>query len=464
MKRQAVLLLIVSILLITGCGQKANGEDMVRTYTQIDQETAKEMMARDDGHIIVDVRTQEEYDSGHIPGAICIPNESIGCDSPEALPDYNQIILIYCRSGNRSKQASQKLASMGYKNIYEFGGIIDWTGETVTTEEEKLMNTAVLRFSSFSGGGYEYSVDVNDPSIVQFEARYEYEEHAEEIDGASFDYIVSFTGLKPGTTTATIYGRSPIADNENSVYTVSVDNALHVTLTPVRTISSFYVYRNGEIHYDSYRITMETDGYHVSVNEEPELSVSTDVIDALMNVIDTYDMASWDGLSGTQRFVLDGESFWLDFTLTDGTRVHANGDNVFPDHYFEAMGAMWNILSQITEEESGMKLFIGETKVPVTWEKNATVEELKKLAPLTIQMSMYGGFEQVGPIGQSIVRDDEQTITSSGDIVLYSGDQLVVFYGSNSWSYTMLGHVNLTQQEMTELLGKGDVTITIVEE
>ena len=80
MKRQAVLLLIVSILLITGCGQKANGEDMVRTYTQIDQETAKEMMARDDGHIIVDVRTQEEYDSGHIPGAICIPNESIGCD------------------------------------------------------------------------------------------------------------------------------------------------------------------------------------------------------------------------------------------------------------------------------------------------------------------------------------------------------------------------------------------------
>jgi len=77
---------------------------------------------------------------------------------------------------------------------------------------------------------------------------------------------------------------------------------------------------------------------------------------------------------------------------------------------------------------------------------------------------MYGGFEQVGAIGQSIVRNDEQTITSSGDIVLYSGNQIVVFYGSNSWSYTMLGHVNLTQQEMTDLLSHGDVTITITGE
>ena len=105
-------------------------------YKQITQEEAKEMMKADDGHIVVDVRRQDEYDSGHIPGAILIPNESIGCDSPEALPDYDQIILIYCRSGNRSKQAAQKLAGMGYTNIFEFGGIIDWTGEIVTTEEE----------------------------------------------------------------------------------------------------------------------------------------------------------------------------------------------------------------------------------------------------------------------------------------------------------------------------------------
>ena len=464
MKRQAVLLLIVSILLMAGCGQKANGEDMVRTYTQIDQETAKEMMARDDGHIIVDVRTQEEYDSGHIPGAICIPNESIGCDSPEALPDYDQIILIYCRSGNRSKQAAEKLASMGYTNIYEFGGIIDWTGEVMTTEEEKAADAVVLRFSSFSGGGYEYSVEVDDPSIVRVEARYEFEAHAEEIDGASYDYIVSFTGLKRGVTTATVYGRSPIMDNENSVYTVTVDEDLHVTLTPVRTLSTFYVYRSGDIHYDSYQITMDENGYHISINEEAPQPFSAEAAAALVQVIDTYDMVSWDGFSESRSFVLDGEGFWLDFTLTDGTRIHARGDNVFPEHYFEAMGAMWDVLSRIAEEETDMKLYIGETRVPVTWEKNASVAELKTLLPLIMQMSMYGGFEQVGSIGQSIVRDDEQTITSSGDIVLYSGNQIVIFYGSNSWSYTMLGHVNLSQQEMAELLSHGDVTITITDD
>lgn len=112
-------------------------------YTQIDQETAKAMMVADDGHVVVDVRRQDEYDAGHIPGAILIPNESIACDSPEALPDYDQIILIYCRSGRRSKEAAQKLASMGYRNVYEFGGIIDWTGDIVTTEEEHAMKISV---------------------------------------------------------------------------------------------------------------------------------------------------------------------------------------------------------------------------------------------------------------------------------------------------------------------------------
>ena len=113
------------------------------------------------------------------------------------------------------------------------------------------------------------------------------------------------------------------------------------------------------------------------------------------------------------------------------------------------------------EMENTMKLRIGETEVPVTWEKNASVEALKALCPLTVQMSMYGGFEQVGSIGQSITRNDVQTDTGFGDIVLYSGKQIVIFYGSNSWAYTRLGHVNLTQQEMSELLGNGDIVITL---
>ncbi len=127
--KRIILILLAALLCLTGCSAE---EKM--TYRRISQEEAKQMMARDDGHIIVDVRRQDEYDAGHIPGAILIPNESIGTEQPEQLPDKDQIILIYCRSGRRSKEAAQKLANMGYTNIYEFGGIIDWTGEIVTEE------------------------------------------------------------------------------------------------------------------------------------------------------------------------------------------------------------------------------------------------------------------------------------------------------------------------------------------
>ena len=118
----------------------------------------------------------------------------------------------------------------------------------------------------------------------------------------------------------------------------------------------------------------------------------------------------------------------------------------------------------VTEETASMVLMIGDTEVPVTWEDNASVEELKTLAGngLMISLSMYGGFEQVGSIGQSIARDDEQITTSSGDIVLYSGDQIVIFYGSNTWTYTKLGKIDLSEGEITSLLSNGDVTITLI--
>lgn len=106
-----LILFTLLALLLTACSsgpQVMDGEDMVRSYTQISQDEAKKMMEQDGTQIIVDVRMQEEYDSGHIPGAICIPNESIGTEPLEELPDFDQIILIYCRSGNRSKQAAQQ--------------------------------------------------------------------------------------------------------------------------------------------------------------------------------------------------------------------------------------------------------------------------------------------------------------------------------------------------------------------
>lgn len=125
------------MLCLTGCSGNDSktsapvSQQQILQYKQISQEEAKEMMNREDGHIIVDVRRRDEYDEGHLPDAILIPNESIDKTRPQELPDLDQIILVYCRSGRRSKEASEKLAAMGYKNVYEFGGIITWTGETV---------------------------------------------------------------------------------------------------------------------------------------------------------------------------------------------------------------------------------------------------------------------------------------------------------------------------------------------
>ena len=252
-----LVLLGVSLMFsLFGCGKTGHvmdGDGMVYapSYAQISQDEARLMMQDDDGHIIVDVRRADEYAQGHIPGAILIPNESITDTPPEELPDKDQTILVYCRTGRRSKEASRKLADMGYVNVYEFGGINDWTGEIVT--------------------------------------------------------------------------------------------------------------------------------------DEPETSRGSE----------------------------------------------------------------------------DMKLYINSEEVPVTWENNASVEELKTMLPLTMQMSMYGGFEQVGSIGSSLTRDDEQITTDYGDIVLYSGNQIVVFYGSNSWAYTRLGHIDMTKEELNELLGNRDVEITL---
>ena len=198
----------------------------------------------------------DENAEGHIPGGINVPNETIAEEAETALPDKEQILLIYCRSGNRSKQASQTLADLGYTNVYEFGGINTWEGDIVTEEQENMIKV-------------------------------------------------------------------------------------------------------------------------------------------------TYNM----------------------------------------------------------------QMKIGDTPVNVTWESNEAVDALAALTAgdwHDYQLTMYGGFEQVGSLGNDLPANDEQTTTEAGDIVLYSGNQIVVFYGSNTWTYTRLGHItNKTQQELEDLLGNGDVIISI---
>ena len=108
--------------------------NQANSYCRISMDEAVAMMKRENGYIILDVRTPEEFAEKHIPNAINVPNENIGTDGISELPDRDQLIMVYCRSGRRSKEAAKKLVKLGYTNIVEFGGIIDWKGETVSGE------------------------------------------------------------------------------------------------------------------------------------------------------------------------------------------------------------------------------------------------------------------------------------------------------------------------------------------
>ena len=121
--------ILLSALMFTGCAATNNSQ--TNTYRQIAMDEAVDMMAQETGYIILDVRRPDEFAAGHIPNAINVPNESIGTSDIPELPDKDQLIMVYCRSGRRSKEASEKLVKLGYTNIVEFGGILDWKGETV---------------------------------------------------------------------------------------------------------------------------------------------------------------------------------------------------------------------------------------------------------------------------------------------------------------------------------------------
>lgn len=268
MKRILLLLFIAVLAVLAGCTHKEqimDGPGMINKYRHISQDDAQKMMEQADGHVVVDVRRQDEYDAGHIPGAILIPNESIGKEKPAELPDLDQVILIYCRSGNRSKQAAEKLFNIGYTNLYEFGGIQDWTGEIVTTEEEQM------------------------PTITEMEQQ-----------------------------------------------------AIQPTAT----------------------VVMET-----------------------------------------------------------------NGKQFYP---------------QLAENSSAEAFF----------------EKLKE-GKLELQLHDYGNFEKVGPLPWDLPRNDEKITTVPGDIILYQGNQLTVYYDENTWNFTRLGKIEgVTKEDLAEIFGDGDVTVS----
>ena len=123
-----LVFLLLAVMMLTACGQDREN-DQGAVYVNITAEEAKQIMDSEEGYIILDVRTQEEYDEGHIPGAIVISHEEIAEKAEKVLTDKEQLILVYCRSGRRSKIAAEALVELGYTNIKEFGGIIDWPYE-----------------------------------------------------------------------------------------------------------------------------------------------------------------------------------------------------------------------------------------------------------------------------------------------------------------------------------------------
>ena len=187
-------------------------------------------------------------------------------------------------------------------------------------------------------------------------------------------------------------------------------------------------------------------------------------------------LSLWIAACGLSESLDWGRTVQTDATMKTAIENEVESDEQEADQPGQAEEAVGSESAEITdasetgvisdeEENSAMVMKIGDTPVQVIWEDNESVKALKELigdSDLNIQMSMYGGFEQVGSIGQSLPRNDAQTTTKAGDIVLYSGNQRVVFYGSNSWAYTRLGHISdKNEDELAELLGNGDVTITI---
>ena len=241
-------------------------------WVQITQEEATRIMKEESGFLIVDVRRQDEYESGHIPGAICVPNESIGTSEIPELPDKDQTLLVYCRSGRRSKEAAQKLADLGYSDVREFGGIIDWTGETVDGKEP-------------GKNSWEGSEDEMNESIAE-------------------------------------------------------------AIRPVPTLV-----------------------------------------------------------------------------------IKAN------DHTFYA-----------------------------DLEDNSSAEALmEKLSQGDVELELhdYGSFEKVGPLPWDLPRNDESITTVPGDVILYQGNQITIYYDENTWNFTRLAKIgNVTKDELLEVFGPGNVTVT----
>ena len=204
-------------------------------------------------------------------------------------------------------------------------------------------NTIVL--SAVDGGGLEYAIGIEDPSLVSYTMKIEYAEpERERAPGDAYRIVYTFSGLRPGTCGATVSRTSPQGKTVQTAYTLSVDEALRVTVRKTRRLSSFFLSRPGSVVYPRYEIVMLEDRYQMSVDDEPFHPIDDRVAEALLEVIDDCGLSSWNGFRKSEEGVLDGEGFSLEIGFTDGTVITAGGSNAFPDGYFEAMDRIMQVL------------------------------------------------------------------------------------------------------------------------
>ncbi len=432
---------------------------------------------------------------------------------------------------------------------------------------------AELSFSSFDGGGPEFSVILEDESLVSYTSARSY---ADEFPppGASYRETFVFTGLKPGTCELTVRSSSPIAGEHEFLYTLSVDGELNVSITAQRRLTRFWYTHGGYNAPQSYEIYLLEDSYYLIRGRVPAQKLDDATVQKIEALISEYGLESWDGFDESNEYVLDGEDFSLNIRFGDGTQITASGNNAFPPDYFEAMGSIEEILNGdekelplpfgtykyegegfggdftitlradgtysfyegmlssyiggghysfedgllVFSEEAGFELlnrflytgdallFCAEDSdnfiyvklpdgsrfvrqpdedydaeaealrpVPVLAievngkrfyaepEPNSSAEVLvEKLSEggLTLLMSDYGGFEKVGDLPWELPRNDEKITTRPGDIILYQGRHITLYYAENTWTFTRIARIDgISSEALKSLLGEGDVEI-----
>ncbi|MBR4236229.1 MAG: hypothetical protein IKR85_09245 [Clostridia bacterium] len=205
---------------------------------------------------------------------------------------------------------------------------------------------AVMSFTSFFGGGPEYSVNIEDQTLVSLSSRIVYGDAQTPVPpGAEYMVEYTFTGVKPGRTTVTVSRTSPIAGNGETRYILEVDADLNVSLTLLRELSAFRFTRGGYMAPQSFELTLQNGEYMLSINDEPARAIDKSFTDRLQDLTIEYELDSWDGFNESAQYVLDGEDFSLSIEYTDGTTVDAYGSNSFPTGYFDAAAALEELLT-----------------------------------------------------------------------------------------------------------------------